>query len=206
MTQSARRLLKGWFALNNKHRQAAQYASIALLMGTITCGPIDVISIEETSTTTIEKASIFEQLLGDIGFGAFLNLKIIDNTELQNQGVEPHQIDSVYATQLTLTILEPEAGQDFSFIESLEFFVSSDGLEKVRIASLDGIPDGATVIELVLDPVDLAPYAAADSMTVTSYVDGQRPEYDTLIEAKMTLDVDINVGGLICGAPSDTES
>ena len=40
-------------------------------------------------------------------------------------------------------------------------------------------------------------------MTITSDVDGRRPDHDTMIEATITLDVDLNVGGLLCGAPAD---
>ena len=40
-------------------------------------------------------------------------------------------------------------------------------------------------------------------MTITSYVDGRRPDYDTVVEAQITLDVDLNVGGLLCGAPAE---
>jgi len=180
--------------------------ALPLLLATITCGPLDVISVEETSLSTIEEASIFEQLLGDMGFGSFINVDIADNQELQNQGVERHQIDSVHATSLTLTILEPTSDQDFSFIESLNFYVSADGLDKVRIASGANFAQGARQIELDLDDIDLAPYATAASMTITSDVEGRRPEHETLIEAKIILMVDLNLGGILCGPGTDESS
>jgi hypothetical protein len=180
--------------------------ALPLLLGTITCAPLDVISMEETSTTTVPKASIFEQLIGDIGFGAFLNIDIVDNTQLRNQGVKRHQIDSVYATSFTLTITSPASGQDFSFIDSLQFYVNAENLPQMRIASGSDFPLGAKELELSLDPVDLAPYAAAESMTITSDVEGRRPIEETDIEAKILLEIDLNIGGLVCGPPSDSES
>lgn len=180
--------------------------ALPLLLGTITCAPLDVISMEETSTTTIAKASIFEQLIGDLGFGSFLNIDLVDNTELRNQGVERHQIDSVYATSLTLAITSPATGQDFSFLDSLQFYVSAANLPRVRIASGNNFPAGAKELELQVDAVDLAPYASADSMTITSDVDGRKPQEETSIEAKIALAIDLNIGGLVCGPPSDPES
>ena len=44
------------------------------------------------------------------------------------------------------------------------------------------------------------------SMTITSDVEGRRPTYDTVIEARITLEVDLNIGGLLCGAPSEEVS
>tara|TARA_Y100000589_G_scaffold200391_1_gene189054 strand:- start:334 stop:954 length:621 start_codon:yes stop_codon:yes gene_type:complete len=203
VTTNAHKASKGWFVLTNKPFLKWQCWALPLLLSTITCGPLDVITVDETSTTTINKASIFEQLLGDIGFGAFLNINLVDNTQMRNQNVEAHQIDSVYATALSLTITEPTSGQDFSFIDSISFFVSTGGEEKVRIAWLDTIAPGTTRLELEIDDIDLSPYATADSMTITSFVDGRRPDYDTVVEAQITLDVDLNVGGLLCGAPAE---
>lgn len=180
--------------------------ALPLLLGTITCAPLDVISLEESSTTTVPKASIFEQLIGDLGFGGFINIDLVDNTQLQNQGVERHQIDSVYATSFTLTITQPTSGQDFSFVDSLQFFVNAENLPKMRIASGSNFPIGAKELELNLDPLDLAPYAAAESMTITSDVEGRRPMEETDIEATILLEIDLNIGGLICGPPSDSES
>lgn len=182
------------------HRRVPRVFWLLALLLPITCGPLDVISMTETSTTTIARATLFEQLVGDLGFGGFLNLDITQNTQLQNQGVERHQIDSVRATSLILTIIEPASGQDFSFMESITFYVEAPGFERVRIAHGADFPDGATQIDLSLDAVDLAPYTAAESMTVTSSVEGRRPDHETVIEAQITLDVDLNIGGVVCGA------
>ena len=180
--------------------------ALPLLLGTITCAPLDVISVEETSTTIVPRASIFEQLIGDLGFGSFLNINIVDNTQLKNQGVKRHQIDSVYAAALTLVITSPPSGQDFSFIDSLQFYVTAENRPTMRIASGSNFPAGAKELELDLDSVDLAPYALAESMTITSEVQGRRPLEETRIDAKILLAIDLNIGGLVCGPPSDSES
>ena len=84
----------GWSVLSNNPFKKWKHWALPLILTTITCGPLDVISVEETSMTTVEKASFLEQVIGDIGFGAFLNIDLVDNTELRNQGIERHH-DSV---------------------------------------------------------------------------------------------------------------
>ncbi|OGQ90355.1 MAG: hypothetical protein A2289_26415 [Deltaproteobacteria bacterium RIFOXYA12_FULL_58_15] len=181
------------------HR-ALRYGTIALILAAITCGDIDKFTIEESSSTTIQGASLLEQLAGDLGFGGFLNMDISQNQELQNQGVEREQIDSVHIQSLTLTITDtPPEGRDFTFIDNLEFFVESQGLERKLIASGGPFAAGLTTVGLEVENVDLAPYAAAESMNITSEVTGRRPSKETTIDGKIVLEVDVNVSGALCG-------
>ena len=43
----------------------------------------------------IPRGSLVEQLAGDVRFGGLVNFDITQNQELENQGVERHQIGSV---------------------------------------------------------------------------------------------------------------
>lgn len=164
-----------------------------------TCSGIDNFDIEESSTSTIPAGSPLEQVLGNLGFGNFLNLDITQNQTLQNQGVTKDQIDSVHITKLTLRITSPASGQDFTFISSLKFYVGSEGLERALIASGGPFPSGASTIDLTVENVDLAPYVAAPSLDITTEANGRRPNQETTVEATIDLDVDVNVGGVICG-------
>lgn len=100
---------------------------------------------------------------------------------------------------LALTITSPATGQDFTFLEGVQFFVEADGLEKRKVARGGPFAQGPTTVSLMVLDVDLAPYATAPSMTFTTTARGQKPQNTTTIEAKIILDVDVNVGGLICG-------
>lgn len=171
-------------------------AGIALSLAT--CDGLDTFHIGESSESVIPKGTLLEQFAGDLGFGGFLNMDLSQNQELKNQGVEKHQVDSVYMTALTLTITSP-AGSDFTFIDELEFYVASEGLPTVRIAHGGPFTAGEGAVSLELDDVDLAPYVTADSMNITSDATGRRPAEDTTIRGDMAFAVDVNVGGALCG-------
>jgi hypothetical protein len=169
-----------------------------LLLALATCDSVDNFTISEKSQTMIEGKSALQTVLGNVGFGQFLDLDITQNATLKNQGVSKDQIDAVHVTRLTLAIQTP-AGEDFTFLTSLEFFVTAQGLEKKRIASGGPFPEGTSRIDLMLDDVDLQPYVVAPSMDITTEARGQPPDQDTTIEAEIELDVDVNVGGAVCG-------
>lgn len=164
----------------------------------ITCGGLDNFVIEERSRAVIQSGSLLEQFVGAAGFDDFATVDITQNQSLQNQGVERHQIDSVKILMLTMTIVDPP-GSDFTFIDSMEFFVEADGLPKVSIATGGPFPAGEATVELTIPDQDLADYAASESMTITTEARGRRPEQDTTIDANIMLDVDVNVEGAACG-------
>jgi hypothetical protein len=176
-------------------RTCAMGALLALLC----CGGMDTFDVAEEASATIEGASLFEQLAGDMGFGSFLNMDISQSQELKNQGVEKNQIDSVKLTTLTLTIADPPSGQDFSFLQELSFFVEAEGLPRKLIASRTSFPSGETSVAMTIEDVELAPYATAPSMNISAEVNGRRPSHQTTIKADMSLKVDVNVSGVACG-------
>lgn len=165
----------------------------------VMCSDLDNFQIEQKSSAQIPGQTPLEQLLGSVSFAGFDNFDITQNAELKNQGVTKDQIDSVKLSRVTMTVRSPESGQDFTFITSLRFFVESPGLPRALIATGGPFPANAQVVELDLEDVELAPYAAADTMNITTESTGQKPRQDTTIEAAIGLDVDVNVGGAICG-------
>jgi hypothetical protein len=172
---------------------------IVLLAFLATCGKIDQISVSETSRSTIPRGSLLEQFAGDIGFGELVEVDLTESQELQNQGVTKNQIDSVKLTSLSLTIVNPAQG-DFTFLDSVEFFVEAPGVERERIARGGPFAAGASSIDLQVDDVELAPYVVSEKMTITTDARGNRPDEDTTIEAQIDLLVDVNIGGVVCGS------
>ena len=187
----------------SNHRSVSLAGTLSLLT-LITCGDqIDNFTITEEASTTVSRASVLESLaevlLGDLGFGNFLNIDLVQNETLANQGVERHQIDSVKIDSLILEITEPASGQDFEFLEEIEFFVQADGLESRRIASGGPFASGLERVGLNVDDVELAPYVTADSMDITTRVTGRRPQRETTIKGTMELGVDVSLTGVLCG-------
>ncbi|MDF1561728.1 MAG: hypothetical protein P1V51_01720 [Deltaproteobacteria bacterium] len=178
-------------------------AFLIFATGAATCGGIDRIRIRETATAEIPPSTLLENLVGDLGFSQFATLDLSQNQELQNQGIEKHQIDHVYLQELALQITAPPSGQDFTFIDRLEFFVESDGLPTELLAAGGPFAADLTAVNLDVEDVDLAPYVTAPSMAITTQVQGRRPRERTTIEASLRFQVDVNVGGLVCGGGKD---
>lgn len=150
------------------------------------------IEVSEQSKATVEQGTVLEDLIGDLGFDEFVSMDITAAEELQNQGVAPGDIQEVYLTALTLSAGD---GLDLSFLHSMELYVESPGLEKVRVAWQDTFPEGESTVEFNLDEVDLTEYVVSQSVTITTEVDAQRPEEDTEVTAKFTLDVGVTAQG-----------
>jgi len=163
-----------------------------------TCGGLDEISFTETAQATIPPGGLVETLAGDLGFDSLTRFDITESQALANEGVQRHEIDSMRLTRLGLEVLSPDGG-DLSFLERLEFYVSAPELPRVRIAHAEDFPDGASQVDLALDSVELADYAAAPSMTIDTESSGRRPAQETRLEVSLELLVDVNVDGVVCG-------
>lgn len=158
------------------------------------CDALFHIDVDGTSASTIPAATPFEVVLGEIGFGEFVQMDLTEASELQNQGVEPGDISTVVFTTLSLEATSP-AGADLSFIDRIEMWVEADGLDPVRVASQDEFPVGQAQVELDLDEVDLTEFVVSRSMTITTDVTGSRPEDSTTVEAYYALDIGVTKQG-----------
>lgn len=171
----------------------------ALCGGALGCsGGLDTFDITEVATAKVPAGSVVEQLIADIGFGdAFLKMNVRDSEAFQNQGIEEDQIDSVRLASFEFRIVDPPSGQDFTFLDSLAFHASSEGLESKRIAHGGPFTTGANAVSMTVDGVELQPYVVAKSMDITTEATGKRPKQETTIEATMVLRVDFNVSGIL---------
>ncbi len=172
-----------------------------LILCLITCGgSLTRIGVTQSANATIPGATLVEQLTGDaLGFSGLGSFDITQSAEFKNQGVKREQINSVRLRTLTLAITAPPNGQDFEFLQSLSFFVESNGLPKKEVARGGPFQSGAKEITLTVLDVELAPYAAAASMTFTTAAKGQRPKNTTSLKATVILDADVNIAGVVCG-------
>jgi hypothetical protein len=181
----------------NTSRNVVVFLLISVL---VTCGGLTRVSATQTATATIPGGSLLDVVTGDLGFGNLGNFDISQSQEFKNQGIKREQINSVKLKSLTLTITSPANGQDFTFLQSLAFFVEAPGVEKKEIARGGPFTAGAKEVSLTLLDVELAPYATATSMTFTTTANGKKPGSTTTVEAKVILDADVNVAGVICGS------
>jgi len=169
------------------------YPLLAFALATA-CSSLATITVSDSSTTTVEQGTIVEALLGDMGFSDWVSMDLTQAQELQNQGVEPGDIQEVYLRDLALTVKEPADG-DLSFISSMEVYVEAPGLEKQRVAWQDSFPEGEGTVSFELDDVDLTDYVVSESMTLSTDVDAHRPDADTKIKASFSVDVGVTAQG-----------
>jgi hypothetical protein len=167
---------------------------LALALGMLTaCSNVDNFDVPVDAKATIPAATILDQLLDPLSFGAFESIDL--SQDLKNQGVTKADVDSVHLQSFSLTITAP-TGQTFDFMESISFSVETEGQPKALVAKLDSVPKGATKIELTAEKgVELAPYVVAPSMRMTTSVKGKRPMQQTSVDAHLVFDLDVNVTG-----------
>ena len=159
------------------------------------CASLLTIEISESAEVMVEKGTVLESLLGDLGFGDFVSMDLTESQALANQGVGPGDIERVTLTLLELEAVEPD-GADLSFFESMTFYASAPDLAQVKIASAESFPEGTALVSFSLEDVNLTDYVVSESMSLTTEVTAARPEVDTLIEARFTVEVQATVQGV----------
>lgn len=161
------------------------------------CGAqIATLHVEDSVTTTVEAGTLLESLVGDLGFGDWLNMDVTDSAELANQGVEPGDLREVRLEAFSLTASAPD-GADLAFLDTVALSVGAPDLDTVRIAHAGPFPAGQAQVDFTIDDVDLTPYAVSQSMTLTTEVTGRRPDVDTEVTAAYTLAVGVTTRGVV---------
>jgi len=157
-------------------------------------GGLFTITVREDSTVVVERGTILENLVSDLGFPSFVDLDLTETEELANQGVEPGDIKEVFLVDFVLEAVSPP-GADLAFLDTLDVLVSAPGFPEVVIAHQDDFPEGVAAVALDLEPVDLTPYVVSQSMSITTDVRGHRPEVDTEVEARFAVKVRVTGKG-----------
>lgn len=177
--------------------------SIAVLLG-IGClasacsGKLLTIRISEEAETQIEKGTILEDLVGDLGFADFIAMDLTQSTELQNQGVEPGDIVDVRLEAFELEATAPD-GADLSFLSSMAVSVEADGLPEETVAEAAAFPEGQPLVVFERPDVDLTDYVTSQAMTLNTEVSGTRPDENTTVVARFTVAVGVTGQGVVSG-------
>jgi hypothetical protein len=113
--------------------------------------------------------------------------------ELEKAGSSTKMIESVKLNMLRVTLTEPQ-GQDFSFLQSMEVYLSAPGYEEIRVAHKENIPASSTQLLLEVDNVELKEYLKSDKITLR--IAGRQDEIlvrdiNTEIYAKFFVDAKI---------------
>jgi hypothetical protein len=135
--------------------------------------------------------SLVGQLTGLPGISNFASLDLSQTQDFKNQNVNKDHLQSVKTKSLVLSLKDPQAGQNFAFLDSIEFYAQlpNDDASKVRFAHKDAVPHDATTFPLDLDDAELLTFVVAPAMSITTSAKGRSPSQDTTIE----VNVDFNV-------------
>ena len=106
-------------------------------------------------------------------------------------------IEEITLTELELIIISPD-NADFSFLNSIEVFISAEGLEEIQIASLDEVPeDSGNKILLNTSDTDLKEYIKKDEFSLRLHtVTDELMSTDHELEVNSTFFVDAKILGL----------
>lgn len=105
-------------------------------------------------------------------------------------------IEEIKLTKIQLEIVTP-SDADFSFLESIEVFISAEGLSEILIASKIDVPVGISLLDLDVTDVDLKEYIKKDKYTLRlNTITDEAISQDHQIDIKSTFFVDAKILGL----------
>src|SRR5688572_1408913 len=99
--------------------------TLSLIFPMSACGgSLTHIEVDFSDTTTVPGGSILSELLGGLGFSDFSSMDLTEASELENQGVQPGDIEDVRLITLELEAIDPP-GADLSFLASMDVDVEA---------------------------------------------------------------------------------
>jgi hypothetical protein len=90
------------------------------------------------------------------------------NQKFQNNNTKADLVKDVKLTELKLTVLTPN--KNFSFMKSIEIFISTSQTNEIKLAWLDEFPTTATIVNLNTTNAKLDEYVKAESYNLRTRV------------------------------------
>lgn len=171
--------------------------SVCALLSLVACGPPTFVAEVKGETTVPGDPTGIPTVLDAFpAIGSFTSLDFDQNQDFQNQGVTKEQVSSAKLKSLQLKILSP-ADQDFSFLDSLEFYAKAGDREvlvaqKKNIASL-GLKAPNPVLNMDLMGAELQPFLTAPSMSISVRGKGRKPSKEVRLQTDVKLDVQVRL-------------
>lgn len=186
--------------------QSLSHSAVQIILMSLTvlfnlsCGDtlenLDNIEVPIVTSTTIQKGTTLESVLG--GFpqlDAFTQVDISQQQAFSDTGYSSDDVDKVTLKKLSMKITAPDnENADLSFLGEMRFYVQSNDLPKLEMASATPPQRGEREINFETIDDDLKSYLLEGGGEITIEIDdARRPEVDTTIEIRVIFDVDINV-------------
>ena len=169
-------------------------ALAGVLIMLVACGPPTFVAEVkgETSVPAAPLGEVLPPLDAFPAIGSFNSLDFNQNQDFQNQGVTKDHVASAKLESFQLKVLAP-ADQDFTFLDTLEVYAKAGDRERL-VASKQNISTlnlKAPNPVLKLEPLDveLQPFLAAPSMSLSVRGKGRMPQKDVRLQADVKLQV-----------------
>lgn len=119
------------------------------------------------------------------------------DTEFESNETRKDLIEEIKLIKLEL-VLDTPTDADFSFLKSIEIFISADGLEEISIASVNEVPeDIGNILVLDTSDADLKKYIKKDTYSLRlNTVTDELITRDHELEINSTFFVDAKILGL----------
>jgi len=118
-------------------------------------------------------------------------------TFFSSKNIDTDLIDQITLKKLELSVTSPATG-NFNFLKKIEIYLSAEGLDDVKIASLEDIPNNAAMpLQLTVDSVNLKQYILKDKfgLKINTTTD-EVITSDYKIDVKTIFLVDAKIAGL----------
>ncbi len=83
----------------------------------------------------------------------------------ENNNTNKDLVEEARLTKMTMSIDTPSNG-NFNFLESVNIYISAEGLDEILMATRSSIPDGLKVLELEPTGADLTEYVKKDEISL----------------------------------------
>lgn len=114
--------------------------------------------------------------------------------KVEGEGSSMDKIESVELTDLKLKITSP-TGKDFQFLSSVALYMDAEGLEEIKVAWLDDVPDTiGDAMDLKTSSKDLTDYLVEEVITLrlnTVLNEGISQDYQIGIDVTFLVDAKV---------------
>jgi len=111
------------------------------------------------------------------------------STSFSLNGTNTSLVDKITMKEMKLTL--DSTATDMNFLKDIELWIKADGLDSVRVAYYNGIPDGIKTLSLTMTAVNLKDYISKDKFTLTPKIKLDAiPSQSTKIQVSQTYHVE----------------
>lgn len=134
----------------------------------------------------------------DLPFDMFTpDMETNSESEFEVNDTRKDLIEQIKLTELVLTITDP-SNADFSFLESIDIYISAEGLDEIKIASEISVdPDTGNTLDVDVIDVDIKEYIKKDKFNLRlNTVTDEVISTDHTIEVSSVFFVDAKILGI----------